>query len=386
MGFALVCLDDAVASKETGCKGLFCCIMKYIFVVQGEGRGHFTQAMTMNELLKSRGHEVVEILVGKSPLRHIPDFFKEGVSAPIHTFESINFLPSADDKRPNVMMSVLHNTFGFPKYFPSIQFVYDRICASGADVVVNFYEPMTGLAYLSHDIDVPMICIGHQYLFLHKDFNLPREEYPESYGLDLYTRLTAIKAVKHLALSFREMPPDKRHKIVVVPPLLRPEVMAVVPQKGEYIHGYMLNKGFAEDVRKWHAVHPETELHFFWDNWDAEKIMKVDEKLYFHLLDNEAFLKYMAGCKAYASTAGFESVCEAMWMGKPVLMVPSHIEQEINAFDAEMSGIGITCNRFDLSRLLSFADRYNPDPNFRDWASSAHERIAFELENVSILK
>ena len=37
------------------------------------------------------------------------------------------------------------------------------------------------------------------------------------------------------------------------------------------------------------------------------------------------------GCKAYASTAGFESVCEAMYLGKPILMVPAHIEQDCNA-------------------------------------------------------
>lgn len=43
----------------------------------------------------------------------------------------------------------------------------------------------------------------------------------------------------------------------------------------------------------------------------------------------------MAGCKAYASTAGFESVCEAMYLGKPILMVPAHIEQDCNAYDAK---------------------------------------------------
>lgn len=49
----------------------------------------------------------------------------------------------------------------------------------------------------------------------------------------------------------------------------------------------------------------------------------------------------MAGCKAYASTAGFESICEAMYLGKPVLMVPAHIEQDCNAYDAMKAGAGI---------------------------------------------
>ena len=54
-----------------------------------------------------------------------------------------------------------------------------------------------------------------------------------------------------------------------------------------------------------------------------------------------AFLNQMAACKAYASTAGFESICEAMYLGKPILRVPAHIEQDCNAFDAVNSGAGI---------------------------------------------
>lgn len=39
----------------------------------------------------------------------------------------------------------------------------------------------------------------------------------------------------------------------------------------------------------------------------------------------------MQGCSGYVTTAGFESVCEAMYLGKPVMMIPTHVEQEINA-------------------------------------------------------
>ena len=39
--------------------------MKVLFIVQGEGRGHLTQAITLEEILRRNGHEVVEVLVGK---------------------------------------------------------------------------------------------------------------------------------------------------------------------------------------------------------------------------------------------------------------------------------------------------------------------------------
>ena len=79
------------------------------------------------------------------------------------------------------------------------------------------------------------------------------------------------------------------------------------------------------------------------------------------------FLRQMAGCKAYASTAGFESICEAMYLGKPIMMVPAHIEQDCNAYDASLSGAGIVSNDFELERLLEFAETYEPRREFVYW-------------------
>ena len=63
--------------------------MKVLFIIQGEGRGHLTQAMTMERLLMSHGHEVVRMLVGKSESRKLPAFFTDNVHAPISYFETI---------------------------------------------------------------------------------------------------------------------------------------------------------------------------------------------------------------------------------------------------------------------------------------------------------
>ncbi|NLH29996.1 MAG: glycosyltransferase family 1 protein, partial [Bacteroidales bacterium] len=65
--------------------------MRFIFTIQGEGRGHFTQALSLSSILRKHGHEVVGVLVGKSKSRQIPEFFSEKIDAPIHAFESPNF-------------------------------------------------------------------------------------------------------------------------------------------------------------------------------------------------------------------------------------------------------------------------------------------------------
>lgn len=92
----------------------------------------------------------------------------------------------------------------------------------------------------------------------------------------------------------------------------------------------------------------------------------------------------MSGAKAYATTAGFESVCEAMYMQKPVLMVPTHIEQECNVIDAQRSGAGVRAADFDLSKLLTFIPTYRPDLDYKMWVNMAPNIILEELTNFEL--
>ena len=41
--------------------------MKILFIIQGEGRGHLTQALSLRQMLQTEGHEVVGAMVGKNP-------------------------------------------------------------------------------------------------------------------------------------------------------------------------------------------------------------------------------------------------------------------------------------------------------------------------------
>lgn len=356
--------------------------MKFLFIVQGEGRGHFTQAITLEEMLLRNGHEVVEVLVGKSSSRTLPGFFNRSIHAPVKRFISPNFLPTAENKRVNLKKSLAYNLIRVPEYFRSMCYINQRIRETGAEVVINFYELLTGLTYTLFRPSAPYICIGHQYLFLHDQFDFPKKSMLQLSMLRFFTRMTSLRASKRLALSFRKMPADVVNNVEVIPPLIRREVTAMQSESGDYIHGYMVNSGFSDDVEAFHAAHPHMALHFFWDKPDANEETHVDQTLTFHQIDDVKFLNYMAKCRAYASTAGFESICEAMYLGKPVLMVPAHIEQDCNAHDAAKTGAGIVSDSFALDSLLRFAENYTPDREFVYWVRSCECRIISELEKL----
>ena len=94
----------------------------------------------------------------------------------------------------------------------------------------------------------------------------------------------------------------------------------------------------------------------------------------------------MQNCSGLVTTAGFESVSEAMSLGKPVLMIPvlKHFEQACNALDAERAGAGIIGNNFsNLTDFLSFLPNYeNISPKFNYWHSQADRIFVKEFEKI----
>ena len=161
------------------------------------------------------------------------------------------------------------------------------------------------------------------------------------------------------------MPACEECNLVVVPPCCG-EIFEIQPTQGNYIHGYLLNVGYFEEILDWHNRNPQVPLRFFWDKKDAEEETKIDDNLIMYRLNDELFLQSLAGCMAYATTAGFESICEALYYRKPTLMIPVHIEQEFNAYDAGLSGAGIGSKKFDLDKLLDFILIIVPTSIFRN--------------------
>ena len=356
--------------------------MKYLFVVQGEGRGHFTQALSLKSLLEKNGHEVVAVMVGSSAKRVLPAFFTEKINSEIVQFQSPNFLPTPKGKNSSLIISILYNLLLLPVYIKSILSIRSTIKETQPDVVINFYELMCGVTYGIFKPNPPMINVAHQYYFLTPDFKYTGNNPKEFKLLNFYTRLTAMNSFKMLALSFRIDENSYYGNIAIVPPLLRPEVLRKQTKKGNYIHGYMLNSGYAAELTQWSKRNVGEQIHFFWDKKSANQIEHLTPSLTLHKLSDTLFLDYMAGCKAYATTGGFESVCEAMYLQKPVMMVPTHIEQECNVMDAIRSGAGVTANEFNLDLLLEYVPTYKKTMEFKYWTHTAESLFMYELTRI----
>jgi uncharacterized protein (TIGR00661 family) len=345
--------------------------MRFLFLIQGEGRGHLTQALSFAGILQSEGHELIGVVVGKSPRRNLPEFFIQKIGVEVTAVESPNFETDGLEKQILLGKTITTNLFKLPTFWKSLQHIHRVIEEKQPDVILNFYEPLGGLYSLFFRPKSAFWTIGHQYLEAHPDFVFAPGRRLEKFLFRIHTRLTAIGAEERLALSF--LPKENQAGLRVVPPLLRNEVKELKVTEGNFYLAYMVNPGYSEEVLSFAKLHPEVQIKAFWDKKGAQEVECPLPNLSFHKVNDQGFLEAMAACKGLLCTAGFESVCEAMYLGKPVMMVPvaGQYEQACNALDGEQSGAGKKADFFDFSLLTTLE---LPDPNhtlnYQKWAES----------------
>ncbi|WP_394991125.1 glycosyltransferase family protein [Emticicia sp.] len=359
--------------------------MKYLFIIQGEGRGHLTQAIALAEMLESKQHEVVGALVGSADGKNAPKFFTDNFKKITISFRSPCLTYCKETKALDIRKTLSNSILNISKYIHSLRKIQDTINDLRPDIIINFYDILGGIHQFLFRPKVPMVCVAHQYLLLHQDFEHPKNHWFDKFLVNTNTRITALGAAKKIALSFTPFSNDKKRGIFVAPPLLRSEIHALKTTREDYILAYVTQHSLAEELVKWHAKNSKVKVHCFWEKPQNTEVYKYSRNLHFHKINAKKFLEMMQNCKGLVTTAGFESVCEAMYLGKPTLMipVPKHYEQSCNALDAKRAGAGITGTKFDLSNFINYLPHYQDiRPDFQAWQGQVSRVFLREIDDV----
>lgn len=356
--------------------------MKVLFIVQGEGRGHMTQALSLEQILHSHSHSVCGTILGTSKRRSVPQFFTDRTASQVHLVKSPNFYFDNQNKSINPWKTLLRNLFLIPLFIKELTTINQVVKESQPDVIINFYDILGGFYFLLANPDSKRICIAHQYLAGHSKFPVSDGSSLQKRAFRLANYLTSMNSHKKLALSFDELSKENS-TVSIVPPLIRSEVLDLEESNDGFILAYVVNSGYGHEILEWHEKNTKVKIQCFWDNYEYPDGWSPRKNITFYHLDDKAFLEAMASCSGYVSTAGFESICEAMYLNKPLMMVPvsGQYEQSCNALDAERVGAGIKSNSFDLSRLLYFITTSNLNSkDFKMWVNRSEQLINKEIE------
>lgn len=338
------------------------------------------------------GHTIVAVLVGEGARRSGPDLFQRGFGVAPVSFPSPGLIPDARRRAISKLGTFTRNVLRVPWYAGSLRMLREAARRERPDLVVNFYDLLGGLAFSPRargSARVVALSSLH-YLMDHPQVPLPSGSAAELGLFRLLTRFTAPAGSSRVALSLRPLadaqgPRDSTPS--VFPPLLRRAVLDAEPARGDHLLVYLLHHGYARDLARWHESHPEQVVHVFWDRPGSPELMELRPNLICHRPSDTLFLELMRGCRGVVTTAGFQAVAEALWLGKPVMAVPTHghIEQRWNAQEAALAGAGITGTRFDLSAFLEYLPHHaHATASWRRWVVEGRGRLLRLLEGAAI--
>ena len=346
-----------------------------VFIVQGEGRGHLSQALALQEHLAAAGHGVELVLVGCGGSRKLPAYFLDGFHERMECFDSPYFLRTPNKKGIYVGLTIFHNLLRAPRYLKAIRQVRQKINAMAPDAVFNFYDGIGALAMRKVHPGIRRIGIGHHF-FLHLDgYRCGGGNLLHRWFLECHTRLVMGGCDRVLALSFRETLGDDR--IRVVPPLVRRRFRESTYTPGERYLVYLLNEGFLVDLVTIARADPEFRADIF---SDLPRDTPVPSGITLHHISEQPFQEKMRTCKGLITTAGFDALAEAAYLGVPLGVVPvrNHYEQRCNGLDAERSGIGNMLA--GLSREALHLPGKTTGDTYRDWVDRAGKMIINTIE------
>jgi uncharacterized protein (TIGR00661 family) len=218
------------------------------------------------------------------------------------------------------------------------------------DLVVADFEPI--LPRAARLAGVPFVSFDHQHYLVVNDLSaLPFALRQQAAMAAPFVRALYDWQVATIVSSFYAPPLKPRFAdTTLVGTLIRPEIAARRPERGGHLLAYLRRQAPPQLLEALAACGREVRVYGFGARAD-------EGRLRFLPVDDQRFIDDLATCEAVISTAGNQLVGEALYLRKPMLVLPEvrNFEQAVNAHFLEQSGAGwAETGRLTAARLGDF--------------------------------
>ncbi|MFV8754047.1 glycosyltransferase family protein [Nannocystaceae bacterium ST9] len=305
---------------------------RIVYALTSQGRGHSSRVTAMAEELEARGHELL-FCAGGGAGKLLTSQGREVVEVPVlrHRMRNneIQLWTSL------VMMAkVTLETRGV------IGGLADRLAAWKPDLLITDFESYSIRA--ARKIGLPLMCFNHQQVLTHTRYSVPRRYAWDAWVARLVVDTAMPRSAAHVLISSFFYPPLRwPERTTLVAPILRGAVRAIAPTRGEHVLVYHNDPTGLVGLLE--ALGECRETRFIVYNFEAPA--DADKRLpnvVFKRPEVEGFLADLASARAVIATAGYTLTSEALWLGKPLLVLPNGgiFEQTLNAIMLEREGLG----------------------------------------------
>lgn len=317
-------------------------MVKILFGVAGEGRGHYTRSKVIIDYL-SKKHEVM-IAGGGKAYKHLKKDHKNLVRiSSLHIYYMNNAVSNIGTAFLNISNSLRH--------ISSIAKLKKIFSKFKPDIVISDFEPFTNYVALLHNI--PSITIDNEHVITKSEIKFDNRFLADYLKSVSVIKSIILKARYHLVTSFF-FPKLKDKKTFLFPPVLRDNVLKARPQNKNHILVYQTSKTFKKLVPTLLKVNEKFIIY----GLDREKKYK---NLVFKEFNEDDFFKNLANCKAVIQNGGFSLMTEAIHLGKPVLSIPvrKQFEQILNAIYLQRVGYGEFRKNISVKIVNNFISKIN---------------------------
>ena len=325
--------------------------MRVLYGVVGEGMGHATRSLVLLEHLLGAGHEVRVVVSGRAHallrerLRAFPRATVEEIAGLTLQFEEGGGLDLLESLRENLERApkrLLHNVG-----------VYRRVAEAGfaPDVVISDFESWAYVYARVHR--KPVISIDNMQVL-----NRCRHD-PAVLGPERRDFLIARLAVKaklpgayHYLVTSFFFPPVRKARTTLVPPILRPPILAAVREPRDHVLVYP-SAAMRPDLLDVLRRLPGRFVVYGFSGAGSGGTVTVRP------FAEEGFVDDFRTARAVIAGGGFSFMSEAVHLRVPMLVQPieGQFEQELNARWLAHLGYGTWTRTLDADTVATFLER-----------------------------
>ncbi len=305
--------------------------MKILYGVVGEGMGHAVRSRVVIEHLLRRGHEV-EIMASGRAADFLAARFR-GVQR-IHGLHIV-YEENRMKLGATIGSNLVAGAGGIPE---NVSAYFELIRQFAPEAVISDFDGWTYLYAKAHRL--PVISIDNMQII--NRCKHPREVIA---GHEIDFRLSRafirgkLPFCDHYIATTFFYPEVRKPRTTLVPPILRPEILAAQPSRGDHLLVYQTAEGNTGLARTLAATGMECRIYGMRRGLQEEQ---VEENLRYRPFDEAGFIADLASARAVICGGGFTVLGEAVYLRKPALSVPvqRQFEQVLNARWLERLGYG----------------------------------------------
>ena len=325
--------------------------MRILYGVHGYGRGHATRTLAVLPHILRR-HQLLVLAGGDAFPAFWPEF-------PVVRIPTLGFAYRERGKGPRQRSNWQTVRRNLPAVLDlmwrgaTFDMVRGLVEEFAPDVIISDAEAWTH--QVAAFLRIPRISFDHIGILAYCKAPIdPKDKMEAWFDAACYRRLMG-QPDRILVSSFYDAPP-RRPGVRLVGTLPRAQIRELTPTSGSHLLVYF-NRG--QDQLHGDFLRPLKELGIPVHIYGSEQRGRVGP-LTFLPPSGLPFLEDLASCRAVISTAGNQLVGEALFLGKPLLVMPERcVEQRMNARAVQRLGIGMAIKprQFTLDKLREFLDQ-----------------------------